>query len=85
MHVQVIIKDIMIGKNLSYTITRFQFISQLVVTRTIHRAQRLSLDEFVFDPTNVKKHGVTYTTLSNIQTISIYLFIYIFFLNFNVD
>jgi hypothetical protein len=28
----------------------------------------LSLDELVFDPNNVKKHGLTYTTLSYTQT-----------------
>jgi hypothetical protein len=30
--------------------------------------QGLSLDELVFDPTNVRKHGLTYTSLSRIQT-----------------
>jgi len=57
-----------LDKSHSFIITRIQFPIQLVVVKTIHRSQELSLDELVFDPTNIKKHGLTYTTLSHIQT-----------------
>jgi hypothetical protein len=43
--------------NSSHIITRTQFTIQLVTTRTIHRAQGLTLDYLTFDPTNVYKHG----------------------------
>jgi hypothetical protein len=45
-----------------------QFSIQLVGTKTIHHFQGLSLDELVFDPTKVFKNGLTYITLSCIQT-----------------
>ncbi len=48
-------------------LTKIQFRIQPVTTKTIHRYQGLSLDELVFDPTNVKKHGLTYIPLSRIQ------------------
>ncbi len=40
----------------------------MVVARTIHQSQGLSLDELAFDPTNVKKHGLSYIVFSHIQT-----------------
>jgi hypothetical protein len=49
------IKYIKIGKIQTYIITRNQFFFELVVARTIHQSQGLSLDELAFDPTNVKK------------------------------
>jgi hypothetical protein len=49
-------------------LTKIQFPIQLVATKTIHCYQGLSLDELVFDPTNVKKHGLTYIPLSRIRT-----------------
>ena len=52
----------------SYVITRTQFLVELAVARIIHCSQRLSLDELAFDPTNVTKHGLTYTTLLHICT-----------------
>jgi hypothetical protein len=63
-----IIKDIRVGKSQSFIITRIQFPIQFVATQTIHYSQGLSLDELVFDFTIVKKHGLTYTTLSRIRT-----------------
>jgi hypothetical protein len=45
-----------------------QFPIRLVTIKTIHRFQGLSLDELVFDPTKVFLNGLTYTTLSHIQT-----------------
>jgi hypothetical protein len=36
------------------------------VARTIHCAQGLTLDRLTFDPTNVTKHGLTYTPLFHI-------------------
>ncbi len=66
--IEPIIKDIKVGKSQSFIITRFQFPIQLTTPRTIHPSQGLSLDELIFDPTNVKKHGLTCTTLSPIRT-----------------
>jgi hypothetical protein len=63
-----IIKDIKVGKSQSFIIIRSKFPIQLVIVRTIHCSQGLSLDELVFDPTNLKKHGLTYITLSRMQT-----------------
>jgi hypothetical protein len=62
--IEPIIKDIRVGKSQSFIITRIQFLIQFVVVTTIHRFQGVSLDEVIFDPTNVKKHGLKYTTLS---------------------
>jgi len=42
---------------------RIQFPIQLVVTRTIHRSQRLTFDCLTFDIISVTKLGITYTTL----------------------
>ncbi len=53
--------------NYSHIITRTQFPIQLVITRTIHRAQGLTLDYLIFDLTNVYKHGLTYPTLSCVK------------------
>jgi len=50
-----------------------QFSIQLVGTKTIHHFQGLSLDELVFNPTNVFKNGLTYITLSCIQTKNIFV------------
>jgi hypothetical protein len=44
-----------------------QFPIQLVVARTIHHSQGLLLIELVLYSTNIKKHGLTYTTLSCIR------------------
>ncbi len=61
-------KDIQIGSNSPHIITRTQFPIQLDATCTIHQAQGLTLDYLTFDPTNVYKHGLTYTTLSRVKT-----------------
>jgi hypothetical protein len=66
--IEPIVKDIRIGKSQSSIIRRIQFSIQFVVVRTIHCFQGLSLNELVFDPINVKKYGLTYTTLSHILT-----------------
>jgi hypothetical protein len=63
-----IIEDIKIDKSQSFILTRIQFPIQFARVRTIHHFQGLSLNELVFYPTNVKKHELTYTTLSHIQT-----------------
>jgi hypothetical protein len=54
--IQYIIKNIKVGKSQSFIITRIQFPIQLVVARTIRCFLGLSLDELVFDPTNVLKN-----------------------------
>jgi hypothetical protein len=64
--IEPIIKDIKIGKNQTHIITRIQFSIQLAITKTIHQSQGLSLDELAFDPTNVKKHGLSYIVFSHI-------------------
>ncbi len=66
--IEPIVKDIRIGKSQSSIIRRIQFSIQFVVVRTIHCFQGLSLNELVFDPINIKKYGLTYTTLSHILT-----------------
>jgi hypothetical protein len=55
--IKLIIKDIRVGKSQSFIITKIQFPIQHATTRTIHRSQGLSLDELLFDPTNVKNMG----------------------------
>jgi hypothetical protein len=44
-----------------------QFPIQLVATCTIHQTQGLTLDYLAFDPTNVYKHGLTYTTFFRVK------------------
>jgi hypothetical protein len=61
--IEPIIKYIRVGKSQSFIITRIQFSIQLVITKTIHGSQGLSLDELAFDPTNVLKNELTYITL----------------------
>jgi hypothetical protein len=48
-------------------ITRMQFPIQLVITRTIHQTQRLTLDQLTFDHNGVYKHDLTYITFSCIK------------------
>jgi hypothetical protein len=45
------------------SIIRIQFSIQLTVAKTIHCFLGLSSDELVFDPTNVKRHGLTYINI----------------------
>jgi hypothetical protein len=52
-----------VSKSKSFIITRIQVPIQLAVIRTIHRSQKLSLDELVFDPTNIKKMGYIYSII----------------------
>jgi hypothetical protein len=61
--IEPISKDIQIGSNSFHIITRKQFPIQLASACTIHQTQRLTLDYLTFDPINVYKHGLTYTTL----------------------
>jgi hypothetical protein len=57
-----IFKDIQIGSNSFHTITKTKFPIQLAATCTIYRSQGLTLHYLTFDPTNIYKHGLTYTT-----------------------
>jgi hypothetical protein len=66
--IEPLIKDIRVGKSQSFIITRIQLFVQFVTMRSIHRSQRLSLNELAFDPTNILKHELTYITLSCIKT-----------------
>jgi len=45
-----------------------QFPIQLATIKTIHKSQGLSLDEFTFNPTSVKKHALSYTIVFHIPT-----------------
>ena len=56
------------GKN--KTTVRKQFPIQLACARTIHRAQGLTLDRLAFDPSNIRTHGLVYTTLSRVRSMN---------------
>jgi hypothetical protein len=56
------------GKN--QTTIQKQFPIQLACARTIHRAQGLTLDKLAFDPSNIRTHGLVYTTLSRVKTMN---------------
>jgi hypothetical protein len=62
--IELIIKDIRLGKSQSFIITKIQFSIQPALIRTIHYFEGLSLDELIFDPTNGKKYGLIYTKSS---------------------
>ncbi|KAH9323082.1 hypothetical protein KI387_017721, partial [Taxus chinensis] len=49
---------------------RKQFPVQLCSARTIHRAQGLTLERLAFSPLGVSSHGLAYTALSRVRTIS---------------
>ncbi len=68
--IEPISKDIQIGPNSSHVITRTQFPIQLTTTCTIHWAKGITFDYLTFDPTNVYKHGLTYTSLFHVMKIS---------------
>ncbi len=65
--IEPISKDIQIDSNSSHIITSTQFPIQLVTSHTIHQAQGLTFDYLTFDPTNVYKHGLTYTSFSRVK------------------
>jgi hypothetical protein len=65
--IEPISKDIQIGSNFFHIITRKQFPIQSVVACTIYWAQGLTLDYLTFNPTNVYKHNLSYTTLSHVK------------------
>jgi hypothetical protein len=70
-----ICKYIQIGSIFLNIIIRTQFLIQLVITHTIHQTQGLTFDFLTFDPTDVYKHGLTYTTFSHLKK---KLFFYLF-------
>lgn len=79
-------KEINLSKNNKYLLTRIQFPIQLAAARTIHRSQGLSLDDVAFNPTNINKHGLTYTALSRVRTKEkLYLLAPLTVSNFRVD
>jgi hypothetical protein len=49
-----------------------QFPIQLATTCTMHWTQELTFDYLGFDPINVYKHGLTYTTFYHAKKIIIY-------------
>jgi hypothetical protein len=64
---KLIYKDIQIGSNSFHTITKPKFPIQLAAPCTIHRSQGLTFDYLTFDPTNIYKHGLTYTTFFHVK------------------
>jgi hypothetical protein len=60
--------EIQIVNNLSHIITRIQFLVQLAAWNIIHHAQGLTFERLAFDLVGVTKHGLTYTTLSQIHS-----------------
>ncbi len=59
---------------------------QLIIARTIHQSQGLSLDEMAFNPRNVNNHGLIYTTLFHLWTKeNLYLFVPLQHKNFHFD
>ena len=62
--IESVAKEIKIGKNQSHLIARIHFPIQLAAAKTIHKAQGLSLDDLVFNPCGVNKHGLVYIALS---------------------
>jgi hypothetical protein len=62
--IESIIKDIRIGKKIIHIILTIQ----LTTTITIHQSRGLLLDELVFNPINVRKHGLSNSALSHIRT-----------------
>ncbi len=67
--------DIQIGPNSSHVITKTQFPIQLATTCTIHQAQGITFDYLTLDPTNVYKHGLTYTSFFHAKKIVLTPFI----------
>jgi hypothetical protein len=65
--IEPISKDIQISLNSFHIITRIQFPTQLAASCIIHQTQGLTLDYLTFDPTNIYKHGLTYTIISCVQ------------------
>jgi hypothetical protein len=65
--IEPISKDIQTGPNYSHVITRTRLPIQLATTCTIHRAKGITFDYLTFDPTNVYKHGLTYTPLFHVK------------------
>jgi hypothetical protein len=66
-------EEIKIRKTQSHVITKIQFHVQLTIVKTVHKSQRISFDESVFDPKSVTIHYLKYTNLFFIVEKSIYL------------
>jgi hypothetical protein len=77
--------EIQINNNPSHIITRIQFHIQIIVGCTIHHAQGLTLELLAFNPVDVTKHGLTYTTLFQIPLYNLYLLSPLLTKNFQVD
>jgi hypothetical protein len=56
-------EEIKIRKTQSHVITKIQFHVQLTIVKTVHKSQRISFDESVFDPKSVTIHYLKYTNL----------------------
>jgi hypothetical protein len=56
-------EEIKIRKTQSHVITKIQFHVQLTIVKTVHKSQRLSFNELVFDPKSVTIHDLKYASL----------------------
>ncbi len=56
-------EEIKIRKTQSHVITKIQFHVQLTIIKTVHKSQRISFDESIFDPKSVTIHDLKYTNL----------------------
>ena len=60
-------KEFQIGHSLLNLQTRTQFTLQSAASKTIHRAQGLSMDTLAFEPTGIRTHGLVYTALLRVR------------------
>jgi hypothetical protein len=80
------IVEIQIGNNIFHIIKIVKFPIKLATWHTIHCTQGLTLVHVVFDDVGIIKHGLSYTTLSWIQSKKhLYLFFTLSNKNFQVD
>jgi hypothetical protein len=56
-------QGIKIRKTQSHVITKIQFHLQLTIVKIVHKSQRLSFNELVFDPKSVTIHDLKYANL----------------------
>jgi hypothetical protein len=53
-------EEIKIRKMQSHVITKIQFHLQLTIVHIVHKSQKISFDELVFDPKSVTIHDLKY-------------------------
>ena len=84
--IEPIAKEIMLSKNNRNLLILIQFPIQLAIAQTIHLSQGLSFNDLAFNPSDINKHRLAYTTLSYVRTKEkIYLLAPLTISNFHVD